>query len=422
MFSNHPCFNELVRHRAGRVHLPVAGRCNVQCNYCNRKYDCVNESRPGVTSVVLDTFQALRYLDSVISDLSDVSVIGIAGPGDPFADSEVTLRTMEFVGKKYPDKILCIATNGLGLSECMDRVAGLNISHVTVTVNAIDPEIGAKIYAWVRLGNKVYRGVDGAKILFERQAASICGLKSYGITVKVNTVVIPGINYDHVLSVSRFCGEVGVDIQNCIPLASVEGAVFADKVVPTAAEMLELRKVAQSYVPQMTHCSRCRSDAVGLLGNDNGFEINRLLREAAIIRPTLECPNVAVATREGLFVNRHLGEAEVLCVFGERNGKIVLLEQRPTPQRGLGDLRWRKLAEDFGDCVVLLVSGCGENPRRVLAECGLSVVEVDGLISELVPCIFAGKELPKALLKAPSSCGVGGCGSVGCKGSGYGCS
>ncbi|MDR1486190.1 MAG: nitrogenase cofactor biosynthesis protein NifB [Planctomycetaceae bacterium] len=421
MFSNHPCFNESVRHRVGRVHLPVASRCNIQCNYCNRKYDCVNESRPGVSSVIFDPFQALCYLDSVFASLSDISVIGIAGPGDPFANSAETLRTMELVGKKYPDKILCVATNGLGLCECIDRVSELNISHVTITMNAIDPEVGAKIYAWVRLGNRVYRGVEGAKILFERQVESIRALKSRGIVVKVNTVVIPSVNYDHVLEVSRFCGGLGVDVQNCIPLVRVEGTVFAECEEPDVAAMADLRKNAGRYIPQMEHCARCRSDAVGMLGNDNGFEINRLLREAMIIRPTVERPNVAVATMEGLFVNCHLGEADVLCVFGKRGDKIVLLEQRPVPQRGLGDLRWRKLAEGFSDCVAVLVSGCGESPRRVLGECGLRVVELEGLISEAVPCMFAGKEIPKVLLRKAGVCGTGGCGSSGCKGSGYGC-
>jgi len=28
--SNHPCFNDKVRHTFGRVHLPVAPRCNIQ--------------------------------------------------------------------------------------------------------------------------------------------------------------------------------------------------------------------------------------------------------------------------------------------------------------------------------------------------------------------------------------------------------
>ena len=43
----HPCFNAKVKGQFGRVHLPVAPKCNILCNYCNRKFDCVNESRPG---------------------------------------------------------------------------------------------------------------------------------------------------------------------------------------------------------------------------------------------------------------------------------------------------------------------------------------------------------------------------------------
>ena len=33
--------------------------------------------------------------------------------------------------------------------------AELGVSHVTITINAIDPEIGAKVYAWVRSYNFV---------------------------------------------------------------------------------------------------------------------------------------------------------------------------------------------------------------------------------------------------------------------------
>ena len=51
--KNHPCFNASAHRTHGRIHLPVAPRCNLQCKFCNRKFDCVNESRPGVTSGIL---------------------------------------------------------------------------------------------------------------------------------------------------------------------------------------------------------------------------------------------------------------------------------------------------------------------------------------------------------------------------------
>ena len=44
---NHPCYSEQAHHHFARMHVAVAPACNIQCHYCNRKYDCANESRPG---------------------------------------------------------------------------------------------------------------------------------------------------------------------------------------------------------------------------------------------------------------------------------------------------------------------------------------------------------------------------------------
>ncbi|MEQ2789490.1 nitrogen fixation protein NifB, partial [Flavonifractor plautii] len=50
--AEHPCLSVQAHFRYGRIHLPVAPRCNIRCGYCDRRYDCANESRPGVTSEV----------------------------------------------------------------------------------------------------------------------------------------------------------------------------------------------------------------------------------------------------------------------------------------------------------------------------------------------------------------------------------
>ncbi|MFW5693191.1 MAG: hypothetical protein ACOCWL_03150, partial [Thermoguttaceae bacterium] len=65
--SRHPCFHADGRRRFGRIHLPVAPKCNLQCNFCDRRFDCVNESRPGVTSVILSPPQALAYLEQAVA-------------------------------------------------------------------------------------------------------------------------------------------------------------------------------------------------------------------------------------------------------------------------------------------------------------------------------------------------------------------
>ena len=68
------------------MHVAVAPACNIQCNYCNRKYDCANESRPGVVSEKLTPEQAAKKVLAVASTIPQMTVLGIAGPGDPLAN------------------------------------------------------------------------------------------------------------------------------------------------------------------------------------------------------------------------------------------------------------------------------------------------------------------------------------------------
>ena len=93
--QSHPCFSKEAMHRFGRIHLSVAPKCNIQCNYCIRDFDCVNESRPGVTSQVLSSIEALERVHDVMDRLDNIRTVGIAGPGEPLANEETfeTFRT-----------------------------------------------------------------------------------------------------------------------------------------------------------------------------------------------------------------------------------------------------------------------------------------------------------------------------------------
>ena len=417
-FGNHPCFNAAVRHSTGRIHLPVAPKCNVQCNFCNRKYDCVNETRPGVTSSVLSPAQALAYLDKVLQKVPNISVVGIAGPGDPFANPDETMETLERVGAAYPEKILCLASNGLNIAPYVDRIRKLNVSHVTLTVNAVSPEIGTQIYSWVRSGPHVYRGAEGAEVLLENQTAAIKALHDAGILIKINTVVIPGINDAHAGEVARYCKSLGAVIQNCIPMMCVEGSSFEGRLSPSPENMADVRKACAVHLEQMCHCARCRADAVGLIGEENNAEIVRMLDDASKVSPTDERPYVAVASRDGLFVNQHLGEASELWIYRmTAGGTLELVTERPTPVPGAGDERWKALAACFSDCFALLCSGCGEAPVRVLNKEGLSVIVMEGLVEEGAGFLIRTGKVPEICRKPAGVCGMG----KGCGGTGAGC-
>ena len=142
--------------------------CNIQCHYCNRKYDCTNESRPGVVSERLTLDQARRKVIAVANEVPQLSVLGIAGPGDALYDFK---KTFQLVAKTLPDIKLCLSTNGLALPDHVDTIADMNIDHVTITINMVDPEIGERIYPWIYYRHRRWTGREAARILHERQMA-----------------------------------------------------------------------------------------------------------------------------------------------------------------------------------------------------------------------------------------------------------
>jgi nitrogen fixation protein NifB len=261
----HPCYSESACHTFGRCHLPVAPKCNIQCNYCIRDFDCVNESRPGVTSRVLTPEQAVEMLGKALEKFPYIKVAGIAGPGEPLANEE-TFETLRLLHEQFPNVIKCISTNGLLLPESLDRLVKYDVGNITVTLNAIDPEIGAKIYEWVTYKGKRYKGLEAAKILLENQLTGIERAVAKNIFVKINTVYIPGVNEEHIPEIAKKVGEMCVYNFNLIPL--IPQYRFENITPPTATMKRKMQDACAQYVRQMRHCARCRADAIGKLGQD----------------------------------------------------------------------------------------------------------------------------------------------------------
>lgn len=266
--SRHPCFTAGAHATHARIHLPVAAACNIRCGYCDRRHDCVNESRPGVTSRVLHPAEAAQLVDRAVAALPHLSVVGIAGPGDPLANPGPTLETLALVRRAHPGLLLCLSTNGLALPEHVDALAELGVGHVTVTLNAVDPVVGARLYPHVSGDDgHALHGAEGTSYLLSRQEDGLARLARAGIAVKVNTVVVPGINDAHVEAVARRAAALGATLMNCIGLIPVAGTPLGGLAAPGPQLMDAVRAAAGRHLPQMRHCARCRADAAGLLGD-----------------------------------------------------------------------------------------------------------------------------------------------------------
>jgi len=270
----HPCFSEEAHTRFGRAHLPVAPACNIQCRYCVRKFDCANESRPGITSRVLTPDEAVERTRALIERSDRLSVVGIAGPGDPLVNAP-TFVTLRHIHWEYPDLTLCLSTNGLLLPDRLEQLIASGVRSLTVTINAVTPETAEKVYSWIVYHGRRYEGREAAELLLANQWRGVEMAIDSGLIVKVNTVFIPGVNDHEIPLIAERAGKLGVDIMNILPL--IPQAEFADLARPSHAEISRLREQCRPFIKQMTHCKQCRADACGILGEDKDMELEVLM-------------------------------------------------------------------------------------------------------------------------------------------------
>lgn len=290
----HPCYN-CAGHKYARIHLAVAPKCNISCNYCLRKYDCVNESRPGVTTEVLEPEAALERFLEVREKVDNLTVVGIAGPGDALANFDKISRTLKLIREYAPGITFCVSTNGLMLPKYADSLAALGVTHVTVTMNTVNPEIGGKIYRYVDYEGRRYTGTEAGQIILHNQLEGLKRLQELGIVCKVNIIMMKGINDKDIPNVVKKAKELGVMMTNITRMIPVEGSVFENLEAPTCEELQQMRSDCGIILKQMMHCRQCRADAVGTLDNDVShiWRKKEGLGEARIISEYMSPPPAA---------------------------------------------------------------------------------------------------------------------------------
>ena len=424
---NHPCYSEGAHQHYARIHVAVAPACNIQCNYCNRKYDCSNESRPGVTSGRLSPEEAVKKVLFVGGNIQQLSVVGIAGPGDALANPKKTFETFRLLQEKAPHLKLCLSTNGLRIADYIDEIVKYNIDHVTVTINTVDAsgEIGSQIYPWVHWDYKKIRGIAGAKLLLEKQLEGIKLLVDRGILVKANSVLIPNVNDKDLPNVAKKLKEMGVFLHNIMPLLSAPefGTKFGLDGVPSATdqEVMAAQEACGHDMKLMKHCRQCRADAVGLIGEDRGdqftkesfanmsfeelmpiYNIESRTKKHEVIetwRTALEAANeriklekatkaelstngkthlIAVTTGGEGMINMHFGNASEFLIYeaGDKAIKFVMHRKIESAycsgaENCDGKNPIDEIKNTLKDCAILLTEKIGECPMGELRSIGL---------------------------------------------------
>lgn len=195
----------------------------------------------------------------------NLRIVAVAGPGEPLANA-ATFEALSGLLKDRHRVHFCLSTNGVLLSDSVDRLVELRVDSLSVSMSTSNPATAAAIYEWANIRGKRMTGIGMGKAIVGTQVAGIRRAANAGIHVKINSVLIPGVNNGDIASLAEAAARAGAELQNIIPLVPC-GSMLTRR-PPSFMEQEQARAEAREYINQFCGCQKCRADVVGIPGND----------------------------------------------------------------------------------------------------------------------------------------------------------
>lgn len=188
-----------VADRLGRglrdLRISVTDRCNFRCHYCMP----AEIFGPGYAFLPKDELLRFEEIERLVRILVPLGVekVRLTG-GEPLlrrglADLVSMLASIRGI------EDIAMTTNGIFLSHHAEALALAGLNRVTVSLDALDAEVFARMNGM------------GAKV--ERVLAGISAAQAFGLPVKVNTVIQRGVNESEILPLARWAKQAGVALR-----------------------------------------------------------------------------------------------------------------------------------------------------------------------------------------------------------------
>jgi cyclic pyranopterin phosphate synthase len=218
--------------RFGRVHsdlrVSLTDKCNLRCTYCMPAEGLDWLPSPDL----LTDDEVVRLVGLAVSQLG-ITAVRLTG-GEPL----LRRGLVDIVGRLAalePRPKLALTTNGIGLARLAGELAAAGLDRVNVSLDTLQRERFQEMTRRDRLDD----------VLAGLEAAAAAGL----VPVKVNAVLMRGVNDDEALDLLDFCLERGYEMRfiEQMPLDAQHSWTRADMV--TAEELLESLGAAHTLTP-----------------------------------------------------------------------------------------------------------------------------------------------------------------------------
>ncbi len=172
------------------IRVSVTSRCNFRCLYCMPNTPFEWEPRENILSYE-EMFEFLRL--AIDEGVKKIRITG----GEPLLRKDLD-RFIKMLYDYKPSLDLALTTNGYYLPEYAKKLKDAGLKRVNISLDSLKPEIAAKI-AQKDVLKKVLSGIDAAI--------------DVGLGVKLNTVVMKGINDNEIIDLFEYAKNKNITIR-----------------------------------------------------------------------------------------------------------------------------------------------------------------------------------------------------------------
>ncbi len=210
------------------LRVSLTDRCNLRCTYCMPAEGL--DWMPGEQVLTDDELVRLMRIAVEMLGVTDIRLTG----GEPLLRAGLEDLVARITALS-PRPRLSMTTNGIGLARRAAGLAEAGLNRINVSLDTVDPELFETITRRDRLSHVI---------------AGLAAARDAGMSpVKVNAVLIRGLNETEAVPLLRFCLDEGYHLRfiEQMPLDAQHGWNRGEMI--TAAEILEKLGAAFALTP-----------------------------------------------------------------------------------------------------------------------------------------------------------------------------
>lgn len=205
--------------RARDLRISLTDFCNLRCSYCMPEEGVEFMSRDSAMTAA----EIVRFVRISVEKFG-VDQVRFTG-GEPLTRKDV-VDIIAGVAALEPRPNIALTTNAIGLDKRAAKLRDAGLDRINVSLDTVDPETFATITRRPFL-NRVLEGIQGAQD---------AGLDP----VKVNAVLLPGVNDHQAPDLLRWCLERGLKLRFIEQMPLDAGHSWERETMITAADIFAL--------------------------------------------------------------------------------------------------------------------------------------------------------------------------------------